>query len=216
MKLADGTALCVGCDSSDVLGGRHRSGCYELATCRRCSLRWIVNPPYGEELAALYSSGFYEPGPNRANRIIEAGHAFNNAFRMRELRGSWPGRLLDIGSGRGRFLSVAVSAGWKAIGIEFEPGLAEMARRRYGVQVVVGDAIGAELDGPFDVITMWHVLEHLPDPLASLERSRASWLPVDDSWCPCRTTTVGKLILGATTGCTLTSLATSSTSLPDL
>lgn len=136
-----------------------------------------MDPPEGEDLAALYSSGFYEPGPARASRVVELGHEFNNVFRMRELRGLRPGRLLDVGSGRGRFLAAASAAGWDAVGIEFEPALARMARDRYGVEVVVGDAVSAPVDGPFDVITMWHVLEHLPDPLAAIERARELLVP---------------------------------------
>ena len=62
-------------------------------------------------------------------------------------------------------------AGWDVVGIEFEPSLAEASSRRYGVPVVVGDAVSADVRGPFDVITMWHVLEHLPDPGSALARA---------------------------------------------
>jgi SAM-dependent methyltransferase len=65
-----------------------------------------------------------------------------------------------------------------------------MATDRYGVEVV-GDAVSAPVEGPFDVITMWHVLEHLPDPMAALERSHELLapggrlivsVPNNDSW----------------------------------
>ena len=182
---------CIACGSSSSSEQRIRAGSHLLATCSECSLRWVVNPPVGDELAELYSSGFYEPGPARASRLVEMGHEFNNTFRMRELRGVQPGRLLDIGSGRGRFLSAAKNAGWDVVGVEFERGLAEMSRQRYGVAVVVGDAVSAEVDGPFDAITMWHVLEHLPDPTAALERAARLLaadgrlvvsVPNNDSW----------------------------------
>lgn len=163
--------ICVVCHRTSPRTRAFRGGRYEVATCSGCGLTWVTNPPAGEELAQLYSTGFYEPGPARANRIVELGHQVNNTFRMRELRGVRPGRLLDVGSGRGRFLAAAKAAGWSATGIEFEPGLAAMSRDRYGVDVVVGDAVTADVDGPFDVVTMWHVLEHLPEPAASLERA---------------------------------------------
>jgi SAM-dependent methyltransferase len=181
---------CIACGTAPVERA-FRGATYRLAACPQCSLRWVADPPEGNELAALYSTGFYEPGPARANRVIEWGHEFNNAFRLRELRGLRRGRLLDIGSGRGRFLAAASAAGWDAMGIEFEPGLARMATDRYGVEVVVGDAVSAAIEGPFDVVTMWHVLEHLPDPLAAVERARELLgpegrliisVPNNDSW----------------------------------
>ena len=185
------TLACSACDARGATLRPFRGGTYRLARCVRCGLGWVVDPPEGEQLAALYSTGFYEPGPARANRVIELGHVFNNAFRMRELRGLPRGRLLDVGSGRGRFLAAASDAGWDAVGIEFEPGLAQMAADRYGVEVVVGDAVSAPVQGPFDIVTMWHVLEHLPDPLAATERARELLgpsgrliisVPNNDSW----------------------------------
>ena len=182
---------CIACGRTDPSTRSFRAGPYSLATCSACGLKWVTDPPQGEELAELYSTGFYEPGPAQPNRIVELGHEFNNTFRLRELRGLTPGRLLDIGSGRGRFLAAAKAAGWNATGIEFEEGLAAMSRDRYGVEVVVGDAVTADVEGPFEVVTLWHVLEHLPDPLASLERSHELLgpggrlivsVPNNDSW----------------------------------
>lgn len=161
---------CIACGSLLRTDARqiHR---YHVATCHECGLRWLTDPPGGEDLQELYSSGFYEPGPARANRLVELGHDFNNAIRLRELLGLPAGRLLDIGSGRGRFLGAAKRAGWDVVGIEFETGLAEVSSRRYGVPVLVGDAVSADVRGPFDAITMWHVLEHLPDPRSALARA---------------------------------------------
>ena len=168
---------CIACASTTRRVRTFRSGPYRLAACTGCGLRWVTNPPEGEELAALYSSGFYEPGPTRPSRLVEIGHTFNNAFRLRELRGLEAGRLLDVGSGRGRFLAAARGAGWDSVGIEFEAGLAALSRQRYGVDVVVGDASSAPVEGRFDVVTMWHVLEHLPHPLSALERAADLLVP---------------------------------------
>jgi SAM-dependent methyltransferase len=162
---------CVACGAATSSRGARALGSHSVATCAHCGLAWLLDPPAGDELAALYSTGFYEPGPARLASLVEAGHIFNNTIRMRELRGLKVGRLLDIGSGRGRFLGAAKAAGWDVVGIEFEPGMAEASSRRFGVEVVVGDAVGADVRGPFDVITMWHVLEHLPDPRAAVDRA---------------------------------------------
>jgi SAM-dependent methyltransferase len=168
---------CTVCGAIIGPSDHHAIGGHRSATCPCCGLRWLTDPPQGEELATLYSSGFYEPGPARANGLAELGHEFNNTLRLRELRGLRPGRLLDVGSGRGRFLAAAKAAGWDVVGIELEPSLAEGSASNLGVPVVVGDAVTATVHGPFDVITMWHVLEHLPEPRAALDRAASLLRP---------------------------------------
>ena len=165
----DGTCIACGASTKDAV--QRVRGPYRVVNCAGCGLGWLIDPPEGDDLEGLYRSGFYEPGPARGAHFIELGHRFNNTVRMRELRGLPVGRLLDVGSGRGRFLGAAKAAGWDVVGIEFEPAMAEASSRRFGVEVIVGDAVRAEVHGPFDVITMWHVLEHLPDPRAALGRA---------------------------------------------
>jgi SAM-dependent methyltransferase len=142
-----------------------------LGRCERCGLRWLVDRPAGAELAALYLSGFYEPAPARGGRLVRELHRLNNAIRLRELGGLEPGRLLDVGCGKGRFLAAAGAAGWDVLGIEFAPASAEAARATYGVDVMVGDFLELDVEDGFDAITMWHVLEHLPDPAAAVARA---------------------------------------------
>lgn len=170
-------AACIACGATVEPSDQGALAGHSSASCPRCGLRWLTDPPQGEELAALYSSGFYEPGPARANGLVELGHDFNNTLRLKELRGLRRGRLLDIGSGRGRFLAAAKAAGWDVVGVEFEPGLATTSARRFGVPVIVGDAVSADVPGTFDVVTMWHVLEHVPDPRAALERAASLLRP---------------------------------------
>ena len=55
-------------------------------------------------------------------------------------------------------------------GVEFA-GRAEAARTMFDVDVIAGDFLTTAFQGSFDVITMWHTLEHLPDPGAALARS---------------------------------------------
>jgi 2-polyprenyl-3-methyl-5-hydroxy-6-metoxy-1,4-benzoquinol methylase len=70
------------------------------------------------------------------------------------------GALLDIGAGTGEFLSVAKNNGWNVTGIEPSPKAKAIAENK-GVSFVPNlDSISSQ---SFDVITMWHVLEHVPD-----------------------------------------------------
>ena len=85
-----------------------------------------------------------------------------------------PGRLLDVGAGRGRFVAAARRAGYDARGIEPSPRGIEAARSVYGVDLVPAGIEAAQEEG-LDVVTAWHVLEHLDDPAGALERIR-TWL----------------------------------------
>ena len=143
-----------------------------LGRCDNCGLRWLLDAPVGSGLAELYQSGFYEPAPARGGALVRELHRLNNAIRLRELDGMTPGRLLDVGCGKGRFLAAASAAGWDAMGVEYAPASAEAARATYGVEVVAGDFLELDLPRDFDAVTMWHVLEHLPDPAGAVARAR--------------------------------------------
>lgn len=78
------------------------------------------------------------------------------------------GRLLDIGCGSGQFLLRAKSLGWAAEGVDFDPAAVSRARQ-YGLQVYLGTLDDQQLaSDSYDVITMSHVIEHVPDPLQLL------------------------------------------------
>lgn len=77
------------------------------------------------------------------------------------------GRVLDIGCAGGGYLLALRQLGWDVHGVEMTPALARYAREQFGLDVRTGAAevaLAEFPDGYFDVITMWHVLEHLANP----------------------------------------------------
>jgi 2-polyprenyl-3-methyl-5-hydroxy-6-metoxy-1,4-benzoquinol methylase len=79
------------------------------------------------------------------------------------------GRLLDIGCGNGTYLALMKRLGWEVAGIEIDPEAAKIASSNFGIYVHVGDIATAPFDSEsFDVITMSHVIEHVPDPVRFL------------------------------------------------
>ncbi|HZR58755.1 MAG TPA: class I SAM-dependent methyltransferase [Terriglobales bacterium] len=86
------------------------------------------------------------------------------------------GSLLDLGCSSGGFLSSMRSASWKLYGIEMSEEVARKAEASSGAEVFVGDILDAPFSpNSFDVITCFHVFEHLYQPRDILERV-ANWL----------------------------------------
>jgi SAM-dependent methyltransferase len=92
--------------------------------------------------------------------------------RRRALLGRHPGRVLDVGCGDGDFLADLRRLGWEGYGTEFSEVACELTRAR-GINVRQGSLRSAGFpDRFFDVVTIWHVLEHLPEPAAELAEAR--------------------------------------------
>lgn len=137
-----------------------------ICTCSRCAIRWTYVP---EEVdaAALYTDEVYAVVDNRKSafeRIIfsEARKVLQKARELNPNAIS----LLDFGSGKGQFLAAAKSIGWRGLGVETAAERADFARKNYHTNVLNEYYQGGKIqDGNFDLITLNHVLEHLPEPL---------------------------------------------------
>jgi SAM-dependent methyltransferase len=115
-----------------------------------------------------------DPGP------VSLGARLHAAVAGRRIVKAFPewtgrGRLLDVGCASGKFLRQMTAVGWTCAGIELDPGAAALARR-VTPDVFTGDPLDAPFaPAGFDLVTAFHVLEHLPDPLGVLRRMLA-WL----------------------------------------
>lgn len=84
--------------------------------------------------------------------------------------GKTRGKLLDIGCGHGKFLAKMQELGWEVIGVEPDKEAVKMAREKFGLNIHQGTLEQAGFfSDSFDVITMSHVIEHIPDPIRILK-----------------------------------------------
>jgi len=83
------------------------------------------------------------------------------------------GRLLDIGCGNGAYLAIMKHLGWEVAGIEVDPEAARIASSNFDIHVHVGDIATVPFDAKsFDVITISHVIEDVPEPVKFLREAR--------------------------------------------
>lgn len=166
--------------------------------CGHCGLVYLDPRPTLAQMQALYEQPYYTHRPlpdnlyQRLKKLVLVSVAVSylgyapmkNGDRLLPAWLTWPlrnkwlripayvpeGRLLDVGCGNGAYLEMLSELGWECWGTEISEQAAAWARKR-GLNVRVG--VLEDLDYPnesFDVITLWHVIEHLPQPLQTLQR----------------------------------------------
>lgn len=175
----------VPCPLCDAPGPRRVT--YDLAELRveRCACRFVslgVSPDRAA-LEAMYDAGYFEerhryfferPSEAGGNGQADENLAeFADGLRLVGEHVPRLGRLLDIGCGVGVFLEMARGRGWQVAGVDISAYAVQHARDQRGLDARCGVLRDMQFaDGSFDVVTMWDVLEHLPDPLAELREVR--------------------------------------------
>lgn len=121
-----------------------------------------------------------DPHWRRAGRILaRIGPVQEAAAASVRWLPAWQrGRLLDVGCGNGGFLTRMRDLGWDVAGVEPDPVAGGLARDYSGLDVVVGTLHEASFPAAsFDVITMSHVIEHVPDPGQTIRQCRRLLAP---------------------------------------
>jgi SAM-dependent methyltransferase len=154
--------------------------------CGRCGSGRTLPYVPAERLGELYPSS-YNAFALPANPALRA--AATALFRWRywrglrrtplaELSSLGPGRVLDVGSGRGDLGLVLGERGWRVTGIEPSAEACDQANIR-GAQTIHGTfaTVAARLDPNFNAVVFQHSLEHVAEPLDDLRLARERLLP---------------------------------------
>ena len=146
---------------------------YEVLRCARCGTGYTEPIPSVKSLSRYYATGIYQKSGGRGSRVIDSILNLIGDLHLRQIaRFHAPGKLLDAGCGKGRFLARAARQGWNTLGTDLSASQAAAARARYNMDVRVGELQDIRLDADsMDVITAWHVLEHLSAPNQLLDEA---------------------------------------------
>ena len=149
---------------------------FAVVRCPDCDLTYTNPRPSDRTIAQFYPAD-YRPHrrPGKLRQARRPRPFWDRVFGRpcAERRGAlpWtgPGRLLDFGCGAGRFLKTRADQGWQVTGLDAAVGAVNRVRDEHGLTALVGTLPHPDLrPGSFDVVTMWHSLEHVHRPLAIL------------------------------------------------
>lgn len=162
-----------------------------LYICKGCGCVYLSPRPKRDAILAVYPPGEYLPPepdtggearsggrPARLRRLLKA--MVRVPYRLRfgspntTLKPFGNGRLLEVGCGNGEYLAAMRALGWEVYGCDIDSTKVEYVRDALDVQhVFLGSVEDLGLPGAhFDAIAMWHVIEHLHDPLGALQEIR--------------------------------------------
>lgn len=114
---------------------------------------------------AQYAEEYVDP------RIPAKNYGSYATFKFIQKHVPNTGTLFDIGSGNGSLLFFAREDGWKVKGLELSTFLAEKTRETLGMDIVVANFLTFPEDTEqYDLVSLRHVIEHLPDPNAAMSK----------------------------------------------
>ena len=138
--------------------------------CSDCQHAWLVPTPNAQALKKHYNSAYQVPREAYFHTVNADFPALQGTLEQLT-----PGRkMLEIGCSYGGMLARFAAVGWKVDGVELDQRAVEFAKRSLGLTVQAGTLreVADKLSPPYDVITAYHVIEHVPDPAAFLSQIR--------------------------------------------
>jgi 2-polyprenyl-3-methyl-5-hydroxy-6-metoxy-1,4-benzoquinol methylase len=139
---------------------------HTLVKCKSCGLTYVSPQPTKEELSSFYPNKYYGTEPF----LYEKADARSRFKMLHKTLGERRGRLLDVGCGKGLLLKLFKDSGWQVTGTELSEHSAQYARETLGIAICSEDIEKCNFqDQYFDVITLFHSLEHLMDPTSWLK-----------------------------------------------
>lgn len=147
---------------------------FAIVQCNSCSLKFTNPRPTAENIHKYYESSAYDSHKKKGSGLTDSIYnvarkfALNGKLNLINSLQTDKGKLLDVGCGTGLFLDVCAKDGWSVVGVENNEN-AKLIAKSNSQALIVDDINALEKKKEFDIITLWHVLEHLHDLTETLK-----------------------------------------------
>jgi len=143
---------------------------FGIVECGDCHVRLTRPIPDEKEILPYYDTDDYVSHSettrgfiNRLYTVVRKAMIIRKRKLAQSLGPGGSGRLLEIGCGAGAFLNEMYRSGWEVLGIEPNRRVRDTIIERYGLAVISPEEWFKQPESSYDVIALWHVLEHLHD-----------------------------------------------------
>ena len=167
---------CPACDSSlvrpvfDTKDHSVSGESFSIWECDDCSMRFTQDSPDINSIGQYYKSENYISHTDTSQGLINRLYKIVRKRTLRQKRklickiaAKEKGILLDVGSGTGAFVNEMKQNGWNVTGLEPDQDARRVAKEVLGCELKAIDELFHLPENAFDVITLWHVLEHVHD-----------------------------------------------------
>ena len=143
---------------------------FQIIQCAHCNLKYTDPVPNKDEIAPYYNFPSYiSHTDDQTGFINKLYHKVRNHTLaqktkwVQSLFTGYKGQLLEVGAGTGAFANAMTIKGWKVTALEPDAASRERALSTYQIKIAPIDELFTLGENKFDVITLWHVLEHVHD-----------------------------------------------------
>ena len=150
---------------------------FHICECLNCGLLYTMPRPSKDKIGEYYKSEEYYSHQENKKGFIPKVYEMVKKTNLRHKyklasNGLKVGKVLDIGCGVGDFLHTAEMHGWECTGVEPSEDAKVIAQKRMNGKIISSEDLENIPEGYFDLITMWHVLEHVDDLKWQVEQLR--------------------------------------------
>lgn len=143
---------------------------FDIIKCKDCDFVFTQGVPDEKEIGRYYESPTYISHSNTKRGLVNKLYHIVRGIMLRrkvrlikELTLLRKGKLLDYGAGTGYFAQAMQNAGWSVTAIEKSEQARQLAKEQFGLEMLPEEALTNIDSDQLNVVTMWHVLEHIQD-----------------------------------------------------
>lgn len=141
---------------------------FSIKQCSSCGFKITENIEDEDNIGSYYQSENYISHSNTSKGVVNTiYHSVRNYMLGRKRRlvekstSLKSGQILDVGTGTGFFLNEMKEKGWQVTGTEKSSDARDFAKKEFNLENLPSEKLFTLKENSFDVITLWHVLEHI-------------------------------------------------------